>query len=187
MVALTTDGRAGARTQVAARERAGSRLPRARLQGSRPAPVRGPRAPPGPAPSRALVSTPVPRLLLTRCPPGLLAVPGRRRSISGVSTWPVPSPTSPGLGSTTRSPRGGIPVPLYVGLQAAGSGCGCRTLSLNTARGALRGPGGGERCSDSGQTDRHLPRQPDLLRHGGALDWGVQHRRGAGLLLRAGL
>ncbi len=26
------------------------------------------------------------------------------------------------------------PVPLYVGLQAAGSGCGSRTLSLNTAQ-----------------------------------------------------
>jgi hypothetical protein len=31
------------------------------------------------------------------------------------------------------------PVPLYVGLQAAGSGCGCRTLSLNTARARSEG------------------------------------------------
>src|SRR5581483_1832654 len=50
--------------------------------------------------------------------------------------------------------------------------------------GALRGNGGGRRCRDPGPTDRHLPRQPDLLRHGGTLDRGFEYRRGARLLLR---
>ncbi len=124
---------------------------------------------PAPTSTPASASTPAPRPPRGRWRPGANPRPtgaigvyigGLNRACS------QPNLTAAWVGEQVA--EGWHLIPTYVGLQSPTSVCGtCAELSTSlttaAAQGVAAGPGRGRRRAG----DRHGPRQPDLLRHGG--------------------